>query len=82
VSMGSNLLQGSKGRLLVGRRSDAALRHLAGNCFQVFLSIRLRTVAIALLMVRSVVEKRFLQEDACYASYLREVPWRWFPGIG
>jgi protein-S-isoprenylcysteine O-methyltransferase Ste14 len=38
-------------------------------------------ILIALLMVRGVVEERFLREDAGYAAYLREVRWRRFPGI-
>lgn len=38
-------------------------------------------VLIALLMVRGVVEERFLREDESYAAYLQEVRWRWFPGI-
>lgn len=36
---------------------------------------------IALLMIRGVVEERFLREDAGYAAYLQEVRWRWIPGI-
>ena len=35
----------------------------------------------ALIMIRSVVEERFLGEDAEYAAYLKQVRWRWFPGI-
>jgi protein-S-isoprenylcysteine O-methyltransferase Ste14 len=38
-------------------------------------------VLIALLMLRGIVEERFLREDAGYAAYLQEVRWRWFPGI-
>jgi protein-S-isoprenylcysteine O-methyltransferase Ste14 len=36
---------------------------------------------IALLMLRGVVEERFLREDVGYAAYMQEVRWRWFPGI-
>ena len=36
---------------------------------------------VALLMLRGVVEERFLREDAGYAAYLQEVRWRWIPGI-
>lgn len=36
---------------------------------------------IALLMIRGMVEERFLREDAGYAAYLQEVRWRWIPGI-
>ena len=45
------------------------------------LNLALAVVLIALLMLRGVVEERFLREDAGYAAYLREVRWRWFPGI-
>ncbi|HKW87975.1 MAG TPA: methyltransferase [Candidatus Acidoferrales bacterium] len=45
------------------------------------LNLTMATVLIALLMLRGVVEERFLREDAGYATYLQEVRWRWFPGI-
>jgi protein-S-isoprenylcysteine O-methyltransferase Ste14 len=45
------------------------------------LNLTVAVVLIALLMLRGVVEKRFLQEDAGYAAYLQQVRWRWLPGI-
>jgi protein-S-isoprenylcysteine O-methyltransferase Ste14 len=45
------------------------------------LNLSLAVVLIALLMLRGVVEERFLGQDAGYAAYLREVRWRWFPGV-
>ena len=45
------------------------------------LNLTVAVVLIGLLMIRSVVEERFLREDAGYAAYLQEVRWRWFPGI-
>lgn len=45
------------------------------------LNLTMAVVLIALLMVRGVVEERFLREDESYAAYLQEVRWRWFPGI-
>ena len=45
------------------------------------LNLTMALVLIALLMVRGVVEERFLREDPGYAAYLQEVRWRWFPGI-
>lgn len=45
------------------------------------LNLTIAVVLIALLMIRGVVEERFLREDASYAAYLQEVRWRWFPGI-
>lgn len=45
------------------------------------LNLTMAVVLIALLMLRGVVEERFLREDAGYVAYLQEVRWRWFPGI-
>jgi len=45
------------------------------------LNLTMAVVLIVLLMLRGVVEERFLREDAGYTAYLREVRWRWFPGI-
>jgi len=45
------------------------------------LNLTIAVVLVALLMLRGVVEERFLREDAGYAAYLQEVRWRWFPGI-
>jgi len=45
------------------------------------LNLTMAVILIALLMIRGVVEERFLREDPGYAAYLQEVHWRWFPGI-
>lgn len=45
------------------------------------LNLTVAVVLITLLMLRGVVEERFLQEDAGYAAYLQQVRWRWLPGI-
>ena len=45
------------------------------------LNLTMALVLIALLMLRGIVEERFLREDPGYAAYLQEVRWRWFPGI-
>jgi protein-S-isoprenylcysteine O-methyltransferase Ste14 len=45
------------------------------------LNLTMAIILIALLMIRGVVEERFLREDPGYAAYLQEVRWRWFPGI-
>lgn len=45
------------------------------------LNLTMAVILIALLMIRGVVEERFLREDPGYAAYLQEVRWRWFPGI-
>jgi protein-S-isoprenylcysteine O-methyltransferase Ste14 len=36
---------------------------------------------IALFMIKSVVEERFLSQDPEYAEYLARVRWRWLPGV-
>ena len=36
---------------------------------------------VALLMLRGVIEERFLREDPGYAAYLQAVRWRWIPGV-
>jgi Phospholipid methyltransferase len=43
------------------------------------LNLTMALVLIALLMVRGVVEERFLRENPGYAAYLQEVRWRWSP---
>jgi len=45
------------------------------------LNLTVAAVLVALLMLRGVIEERFLREDASYAAYLQEVRWRWIPGI-
>ncbi len=45
------------------------------------LNLTLAVALVALLMLRSVVEEHFLGDDAGYAAYMRQVRWRWFPGI-
>ena len=45
------------------------------------LNLTMAVVLIASLMVRGLVEERFLRQDPGYAAYLKEVRWRWFPGI-
>jgi len=36
---------------------------------------------VALFMIKSIVEERFLSDDPEYAAYLRGVRWRWIPGV-
>jgi protein-S-isoprenylcysteine O-methyltransferase Ste14 len=45
------------------------------------LNLFLAASLVALLMLRGVIEEHFLREDPGYAAYLREVRWRWLPGI-
>ena len=46
------------------------------------LNLAIAIALIASLMLRGLVEERFLREDPAYAAYLAEVRWRWLPGIG
>ena len=45
------------------------------------LNLALAVSLVILFMIKSMVEERFLEDDAKYATYLRQVRWRWFPGI-
>ena len=45
------------------------------------LNVTLTVALVALLMLRGVIEERFLRENAGYAAYLKEVRWRWVPGL-
>lgn len=38
-------------------------------------------VVIALFVIKSIVEERFLAQDPEYADYLQRVRWRWIPGV-
>src|SRR5581483_812463 len=35
----------------------------------------------ALYMIKSVIEERFLSADPAYREYMRQVRWRWLPGV-
>lgn len=45
------------------------------------LNLGLALTLVILFMVKSVVEECFLKDDPQYAAYLRQVRWRWFPGL-
>jgi protein-S-isoprenylcysteine O-methyltransferase Ste14 len=36
---------------------------------------------VALFMIKSIIEEKFLSEDSEYAAYLKRVRWRWIPGV-
>jgi protein-S-isoprenylcysteine O-methyltransferase Ste14 len=44
-------------------------------------NVTVAAALVVLLMLRGVIEERFLGEDAAYAAYLQEVRWRWIPWI-
>jgi protein-S-isoprenylcysteine O-methyltransferase Ste14 len=44
-------------------------------------NLALDTIAIGLFVVKTLVEERFLAESPDYATYMRAVRWRWFPGL-
>ncbi len=79
-------------RVIVTRGAYRFVRHpIYTGTFISFLAFVLRAYSpvnltmavalIALLMIRSVVEEDFLRDDAPYAAYLRQVRWRWVPGV-
>ena len=79
-------------RKVVTRGAYALVRHpiYTGTFVSLFafvlrscsaLNLAFAVVLIALLMFRGVVEERFLGADPGYAAYLKDVRWRWFPGI-
>jgi protein-S-isoprenylcysteine O-methyltransferase Ste14 len=45
------------------------------------LNLLLAATIVALFMLKSVIEERFLREDPSYAAYLRRVRSRWIPGV-
>jgi len=93
LSLGRNIGFIPAQRRLVTRGAYRFVRHpIYTGTFISLLAFVLRaysplnlTIAVALiasLMLRGLVEERFLREDPAYAAYLAEVRWRWFPGIG
>jgi len=93
LSLGRNIGFIPAQRRLVTRGAYRFVRHpIYTGTFISLLAFVLRaysplnlTIAMALiasLMLRGLVEERFLREDPAYAAYLAEVRWRWFPGIG
>lgn len=45
------------------------------------LNLSMALVFVIVIMVKSIIEERFLHDDPKYAAYLRRVRWRWVPGI-
>jgi protein-S-isoprenylcysteine O-methyltransferase Ste14 len=93
LSLGRNIGFIPAQRRLVTRGAYGFVRHpiYTGTFISLFafvlrafsiLNLIIAAVLIALLMLRGVVEERFLREDPAYAAYLSEVRWRWLPGIG
>ena len=92
LSLGRNIGFIPAQRRVVTKGAYRFVRHpIYTGTFVSLLAFVLRTFSIlncivaaalvALLMVRGVVEERFLREDAVYAAYLQEVRWRWIPWI-
>jgi protein-S-isoprenylcysteine O-methyltransferase Ste14 len=92
LSLGRNIGFIPAQRKIVTRGAYRFVRHpIYTGTFVSLLAFTLRSYSvlnsamavllILLLMLRGVVEERFLQKDAGYAAYLQEVRWRWFPGL-
>jgi protein-S-isoprenylcysteine O-methyltransferase Ste14 len=92
LSLGRNIGFIPAQRRLVTRGAYGFVRHpiYTGTFISLFafvlrafslFNLTIAIVLIALLMLRGLVEERFLREDPAYAAYLLEVRWRWLPGI-
>ena len=92
LSLGRNIGFIPAQRKVVTRGAYGLVRHpiYSGTFISLFafvlrsysvLNLTLAVVLIILLMIRGVIEERFLREDPTYAAYLHEVRWRWFPGV-
>ena len=44
-------------------------------------NLLLSVIGVALFMVKSLVEERFLAQDPQYQQYMRQTRWRWLPGV-
>ncbi len=93
LSLGRNIGFVPAQRRLVTRGAYRFVRHpiYTGTFISLFafvlrafspLNLAIALGLIAALMLRGVVEERFLREDPAYSAYLAEVRWRWLPGIG
>jgi protein-S-isoprenylcysteine O-methyltransferase Ste14 len=45
------------------------------------LNLLLSVILVGLFMIKSMIEERFLCGNPQYAGYMKEVPWRWLPGV-
>lgn len=52
--------------------------HLSASSWR---NLLLDAVAIALFVVKTIAEERFLSRNPAYLAYMRAVRWRWFPGL-
>ena len=92
LSLGRNIGFIPAQRRLVTRGAYRFVRHpiYTGTFISLFafvlrafspLNLAIASALVASLMVRGLVEERFLRDDPAYAAYLAEVRWRWLPGI-
>ena len=44
-------------------------------------NLLLSVVLVGLFMIKSVIEERFLRGNPEYAAYMKQVRWRWLPGV-
>ena len=45
------------------------------------LNLLLSVILVGLFMIKSMIEERFLCGNPQYAGYMKEVRWRWLPGV-
>jgi protein-S-isoprenylcysteine O-methyltransferase Ste14 len=46
-----------------------------------WINFMLSVIFLALFVVKTLMEERFLAEDPAYAAYMGEVKYRWIPGV-
>ena len=46
-----------------------------------WVNLLLSLVFLALFVIKTLMEERFLAEDPAYAAYMGEVKYRWIPGV-
>jgi len=92
LSLGRNIGIVPAQRKLVTRGAYRYMRHpiytalfisLLAAILRMYSPINLAVAVIGgvLFAIKGVVEERFLAEDPEYQRYMRDVPWRWIPGI-
>lgn len=92
VSLGRNIGLVPAQRRLVRAGAYRFVRHpIYGALFVAELSVLLESfswinltlsvVFVGLFVIKTLMEERFLQLDPAYAQYMKEVRYRWFPGL-
>ncbi len=92
LSLGRNIGIVPAQRRLVMHGAYRYVRHpIYTGTFLVYLGLALSSfswfnsalclLGCVLYMIKSLIEERFLSADPAYREYMRQVPWRWLPGL-